>query len=182
MSRHSVEESAVHDLTLDREDRACPECGRRMHVRCRRVGSILTLNGPLRLSVRLVQCCDERCEHTKLHGAAQESGYAMPRWAIDAHSPHPGVFTEDEPVGFATATAHAGQLAFHQRHGVMQKARSKKANPAPESTESPYPESLFGNRSEFCFSEKISEQQHRKNRRLTSRGSPILGERGTSVP
>ena len=129
MSRHSGEESAVHDLTLDREDRedrACPECGRRMHVRCRRVGSILTLNGPLRLSVRLVQCCDERCEHTKLHGAAQESGYAMPRWAIDAHSPHTGVFTEDEPVGFATATAHAGQLAFHQRHGVMQKPAQKK--------------------------------------------------------
>ena len=101
---------------------------------------------------------------------------------LDAHAQHPGVFTEDELVGFATATAPASQLASQQRHGVMQKARSKKANPAPESTESPYPESLFGNRSEFCFSEKISEKQHRKNRRLTSRGSPVPGERGTSVP
>ena len=45
MSRHRVEESAVRDLTLDR---ACPECGRRMHVRCRRSRSILTLERPLR--------------------------------------------------------------------------------------------------------------------------------------
>ncbi len=34
MSRHTVEESAVRDLALDREDRTCPECGQRMHVRC----------------------------------------------------------------------------------------------------------------------------------------------------
>ena len=43
MSRHTVEESAVRDLALDREDRTCPECGQRMHVRCRRSRSILTL-------------------------------------------------------------------------------------------------------------------------------------------
>ena len=82
MSRHTVEESEVRELTLDREDRACPECGGRMHVRCRRPRSILTLDGPLRLSVGLVQCCDERCEHMKLYGSEQESGYAMPRWGI----------------------------------------------------------------------------------------------------
>lgn len=82
MSRHTVEESAVRDLALDREDRACPECGRRMHVRCRRSRSILTLDGPLRLSVTLVQCCDERCEHMTLYGPEQESGYAMPRWGV----------------------------------------------------------------------------------------------------
>ena len=80
MSRHTVEESAVRDLSLDREDRTCRECGRRMHVRCRRSRSILTLEGPLRLSVGLVQCCDERCEHMTLYGPEQESGYAMPRW------------------------------------------------------------------------------------------------------
>jgi len=82
MSRHTVEESAVRDLALDREDRTCPECGQRMHVRCRRSRSILTLEGPLRLSVGQVQCCDERCEHMKLYGPEQESGYAMPRWGI----------------------------------------------------------------------------------------------------
>jgi len=45
---------------------------------------------------------------------------------LDAHSQHPGVFTEDELVGFATATTPASQLASQQRHGVMKKARSKK--------------------------------------------------------
>jgi len=58
---------------------------------------------------------------------------------LDAHSQHPGVFTEDELMKFATATAPASQLASQQRHGVMKKARSKKKNPAPESTGSPYP-------------------------------------------
>ena len=56
MSRHPVEESAEFELALDREDRACPKCGGRMHVRTRRSRSILTLEGPLRLSVGLVQC------------------------------------------------------------------------------------------------------------------------------
>ena len=45
---------------------------------------------------------------------------------LDAHSQHPGVFTEDELMKFATATAPASQLASQQRHGVMKKARSKK--------------------------------------------------------
>lgn len=82
MSRLMVEECTVRELALDREDRICPECGGRMHVRCRRSRSILTLEGPLRLSVGLVQCSVERCEHMKLYGAEQESGLAMPRWGI----------------------------------------------------------------------------------------------------
>ncbi len=82
MSRHTVEECAVRDLALDRDDRSCPECGRRMHVRCRRQPNILTLDVPLRLSVGLVQCRDKLCEHMKLHNPEQESGYAMPRWGI----------------------------------------------------------------------------------------------------
>ena len=60
---------------------------------------------------------------------------------LDAHSQHPGVFTEVELVGFATATAPESQLASQQRHGVMQKARSKKKKITPESTGSPYPQS-----------------------------------------
>ena len=43
MSRHPVAESAEFELALDREDRTCPKCGGRMHVRCRRSGSILTM-------------------------------------------------------------------------------------------------------------------------------------------
>ena len=82
MSRHTVEVSAVRELALDREDRACPMCGRRMHIRSRRSRSILTLDGPLQLSLGLVQCCDERCEHTKIYNPEQESSLAMPRWGI----------------------------------------------------------------------------------------------------
>ena len=44
----------------------------------------------------------------------------------DAHAQHPGVFTEEDLAGFATATAPESQLASQQRHGVMKKARSKK--------------------------------------------------------
>lgn len=60
---------------------------------------------------------------------------------LDAHAQHPGVFTEEDLIGFATATAPASQIASQQRHGVMQKARSKKTNPTAESTGSPYPQS-----------------------------------------
>jgi len=73
---------------------------------------------------------------------------ATPISTLDAHSQHPGVFTEDELAGFATATASASQLASQQRDGFMQKARSQKANPAPESTGSPHPKSQ-------CLSEPL---------------------------
>ena len=82
MSRYPVEESAEFELVLDREDRTCPKCGARMHVRTRRSRSILTLEGPLRLSVGLVQCCDARCEHMTLYNPEQECSLAMPRWGI----------------------------------------------------------------------------------------------------
>ena len=82
MSRLAVEESVVQQLTLDREDRLCPECGQRMHVRSRRSRSILTLEGPITLSVGLVQCCDQQCQHTNLYSPEQEARLAMPRWGI----------------------------------------------------------------------------------------------------
>ena len=82
MSRLLVEESTVRALTLDREDRACPECGKRMHVRCHRHRTILTLEGPVRLNLRLMQCACSQCAHMKLHGADEEFGDAMPRWGI----------------------------------------------------------------------------------------------------
>jgi hypothetical protein len=82
MSRHTVEEWAYRELALDREDRICPVCGGGMHIRSRRSRRILTLDGPLQLSVGLVQCYDERCEHRKLYSPEQECGLAMPRWGI----------------------------------------------------------------------------------------------------
>ena len=82
MSRHTVEEWAFRELALDRDDRVCPGCGRRMHIRSRPVRSILTLDGPLHLSLGLVQCHDEQCEDRKLYRPEQECGLAMPRWGI----------------------------------------------------------------------------------------------------
>jgi hypothetical protein len=82
MSRLLVDESAVRELQLDRKDRACPGCGKRMHIRCHRQRNIVTLDGPVRLNVRLVQCPNEQCEHMKLLGSEEEPGYAMPRWGI----------------------------------------------------------------------------------------------------
>ena len=45
---------------------------------------------------------------------------------LDAHALHPGVFTEADLTGFATATAPESQLASQQRHGVMKKPVQKK--------------------------------------------------------
>ena len=73
MTRHLVDESAVRELALDRADRTCPECGRRMHVRSRPTRSILTFEGPLRLSMGLVQCGNERCEHSNSRLSNRES-------------------------------------------------------------------------------------------------------------
>lgn len=53
-----------------------------MHIRNRRVRSILTLDGPLHLNLGLVQCHDEQCKHRKLYRPEQEYGLAMPRWGI----------------------------------------------------------------------------------------------------
>lgn len=60
---------------------------------------------------------------------------------LDAHAQHPGIFTEQDLTRFCTATAPASQLASQQRHGVMQKSRSKKKSHPSASIGSPYPKS-----------------------------------------
>ena len=82
MSRLLVDESEVRELQLDREDRTCPKCEEKMHVRCHRQRNIVTLDGPVRLNVRLVQCPNKECDYMKLLGSEEESSYAMPRWGI----------------------------------------------------------------------------------------------------
>ena len=82
MSRLALDESRVLEFALVREDRACPECGGKMYVRCRRERTILTLQGPLRLNVKLVQCRQPSCEQRQLFSPEQEPHYAMPRWGI----------------------------------------------------------------------------------------------------
>jgi len=82
MSRLRVDPSRVHEIVLVREDRVCPVCGARMHVRCSRTRNIHTLSGPVRLIVKLVQCPNEQCDSTRTFASEQEAEYAMPRWGI----------------------------------------------------------------------------------------------------
>lgn len=82
MSRIRVEESKFQELVLTRVDRACPKCQRKMHVRCRRERRLHTLQGPVRLNVKLVQCRNEQCDYRELLSPEEESSYAMPRWGI----------------------------------------------------------------------------------------------------
>lgn len=82
MSRLRVDPSRVREIVLVREDRACPVCGARMHVRCSRTRNIHTLSGPVRLIVKLVQCPNEQCGSTRTFAPEQEVEYAMPRWGI----------------------------------------------------------------------------------------------------
>ncbi len=82
MSRLAVDQSAVRVVVLDREDRVCPQCGGRMHVRCSRQRCIHSLDGPLQLDLKLVQCSNAQCAQMKLFSPEQECGYAMPRWGI----------------------------------------------------------------------------------------------------
>ena len=82
MSRLQVDPARVREIVLVREDRACPECGAKMHIRCCRMRSIHSLQGPMRLIVKLVQCRNEHCDNTKTFAPEQEAEYAMPRWGI----------------------------------------------------------------------------------------------------
>ena len=82
MSRLRVDPSRVREIVLVREDRVCPVCGARMHVRCSRTRNIQTLSGPVRLIVKLVQCPNEQCDSTRTFASEQEAEYAMPRWGI----------------------------------------------------------------------------------------------------
>ena len=63
MSRLQVDPLRVREIVLVREDRVCPECGVKMHIRCSRTRNIHTLHGPVRLIVKLVQCRSEQCDN-----------------------------------------------------------------------------------------------------------------------
>ena len=53
-----------------------------MHAHCERTRIIHTLQGPVRLIVKLLQCRNMECDSTKTFGSEQEAEYAMPRWGI----------------------------------------------------------------------------------------------------
>lgn len=82
MSRLEVDESRIREVVLVREDRTCPECRARMRIRCRRTRNIHTLEGPVRLTVKLVQCRNEACNSRTTFPPEREAEYALPRWGI----------------------------------------------------------------------------------------------------
>jgi hypothetical protein len=82
MSRLKVDESKVRQVILEREDRSCPICSKKMHVRCHRTRSIHTLSGPIGLKLKEVQCQNKQCDSRQIFSPEQESQLAMPRWGI----------------------------------------------------------------------------------------------------
>ena len=70
-------------LELDVLDRACPGCGRMMHICDHRYRRIHTLEGPVQLICKLNHCPDPSCPgHAKTKSPELEVTIAPPSWAI----------------------------------------------------------------------------------------------------
>jgi hypothetical protein len=68
---------------LDVVDRACPTCGRMMHVCDHRYRRFHTLGGPVELLCRLDHCPDPDCPgHVRTKSPELEITLALPKWAI----------------------------------------------------------------------------------------------------
>jgi hypothetical protein len=68
---------------LDVLDRACPICGRMMHICDHRSRRIHTLEGPVELVCKLNHCPDPNCPaHPKTKSPELEATIAPPHWAI----------------------------------------------------------------------------------------------------
>ena len=70
-------------LELDVLDRACPVCGRMMHICDHRYRRLHTLQGPLQLICKLNHCPDRGCPgHARTRSPELEAAIAPPNWAI----------------------------------------------------------------------------------------------------
>ena len=70
-------------MELDVKDRDCAECGSRRHVCGGRQRRFFTLDGPVLLSVSIVQCPNPQCStHHTTWSSQEEISLAMPHWAI----------------------------------------------------------------------------------------------------
>jgi hypothetical protein len=68
---------------LDVLDRACPACGRMMHICDHRYRRVHTLEGPVQLVCKLNHCPDRDCPgHATTKSPEQEAAIAPPSWAI----------------------------------------------------------------------------------------------------
>ena len=67
MSHSWPSETAFKHLELDVEDRTCRHCGQAMHVCGHRKRRLFTLEGPLQLLLKVVQCPAPECAgHTHI--------------------------------------------------------------------------------------------------------------------
>lgn len=82
MSRFPMDRSSAREVVLVRQDRGCPACGAKMRIQCKRTRLIHTLQGPVHLIIKLLQCRNMECDSTTTFGPEQEAEYAMPRWGI----------------------------------------------------------------------------------------------------
>jgi hypothetical protein len=68
---------------LDVLDRACPACGRMMHICDHRYRRLHTLEGPVQLVCKLNHCPDRDCPgHATTKSPEREAAIAPPSWAI----------------------------------------------------------------------------------------------------
>lgn len=91
MSRFPMDRSSAREVDLVRQDRGCPACGAKMRIQCKRTRPIHTLQGPVHLIIKLLQCRNMECDSTTTFGPEQEAEYAMPTLqpAIKPESNHP---------------------------------------------------------------------------------------------
>jgi len=83
MARRLPKNSGFTDLVLSVENPFCCECGRRMQVRKHRHRRIYSLEGPLHLVCKLLQCADVSCpNHHHTFSPEREWLVTMPYWLI----------------------------------------------------------------------------------------------------
>jgi hypothetical protein len=78
-----AEDTDFANWELDLLDRACPFCGRMMHVCDHRYRHFLTLEGPVEMVCKLNHCPDPKCSgHAKTKSPEVEITIALPKMAI----------------------------------------------------------------------------------------------------
>ena len=83
MARRWPKDLAWAEVVLEVENRRCGECGVPMHVRAHRHRRIFSLDGPLHLICKLMQCADADCpNHHRTFGPEREWSLTMRRWLI----------------------------------------------------------------------------------------------------
>ena len=83
MARRWPKDLAWTEVVLEVEKSKCDQCGRQMHVRKHRQHRIFSLEGPLHLICKLMQCMDPTCRnHHRTFGPEQEWTLTMPWWLI----------------------------------------------------------------------------------------------------